>query len=200
MANIFEILSQDGNITPEKARKSRQMQFHDKTAYVWGLRYRWDPSLSMNPVRQFAHFMPPWWKLTKQFTTFHHRVKENKAPSCNYYFSAEPFLLRPFVRESIGPISFLMKNGMFFFFTYRWIRAMFVLTFSPSGEKVNTNMVLVHREVKMSTLGKIVNNHRLVPCWEFLLRWYLVQLHVGELLSPAPPRPGSTWPPPLWSW
>ena len=122
------------------------------------LRYRWDPSLSMNPVRQFAHFMPPWWKLTKQFTTFHHRVKENKAPSCNYYFSAEPFLLRPFVRESIGPISFLMKNGMFFFFTYRWIRAMFVLTLSPSGEKVNTNMVLVHREVKMSTLGKIVKN------------------------------------------
>merc|ERR1711978_217455 len=25
----------DGNVTPEKARKSRQMQFHDKTAYVW---------------------------------------------------------------------------------------------------------------------------------------------------------------------
>ena len=60
MANIFEFLSKDGNITPEKARKSRQMQFHDKTTYVWGLRYRWDPSLSMNPVRQFAHFMPPW--------------------------------------------------------------------------------------------------------------------------------------------
>ena len=39
---------------------------------------------------------------------------------------------------------------------------MFVLTFSPSGEKVNTNMVLVHREVKMSTLGKIVNNHPLL--------------------------------------
>ena len=37
MANIFEFLSKDGNITPEKARKSRQMQFHDKTAYVWGL-------------------------------------------------------------------------------------------------------------------------------------------------------------------
>ena len=37
---------------------------------------------------------------------------------------------------------------------------MFVLTFSPSGEKVNTNMVLVHREVKMSTLGKIVNNYQ----------------------------------------
>ena len=35
MANIFEFLSKDGNITPEKAHKSRQMQFHDKTAYVW---------------------------------------------------------------------------------------------------------------------------------------------------------------------
>ena len=35
MANIFEFLSKDGNITPEKARKLRQMQFHDKTAYVW---------------------------------------------------------------------------------------------------------------------------------------------------------------------
>ena len=35
MANIFEFLSKNGNITPEKARKSRQMQFHDKTAYVW---------------------------------------------------------------------------------------------------------------------------------------------------------------------
>ena len=44
---------------PQIARKSRQMQFHDKTAYVWGLRYRWDPSLSMNPVCRFAHFMPP---------------------------------------------------------------------------------------------------------------------------------------------
>ena len=31
----FELLSKDGNITPEKARKSRQMQFHNKTAYVW---------------------------------------------------------------------------------------------------------------------------------------------------------------------
>ena len=35
MANIFESLSKDGNITPGKARKSRQMQFHDKTVYVW---------------------------------------------------------------------------------------------------------------------------------------------------------------------
>ena len=37
---MFEIPSKDGNITPEKARKSQQMQFRDKTAYVWGLRYR----------------------------------------------------------------------------------------------------------------------------------------------------------------
>ena len=48
----------------EKAHKSRQMQFHDKTAYVWGLHYRWDPSLSMNPVRRFAHFMPPCFEVT----------------------------------------------------------------------------------------------------------------------------------------
>ena len=60
MANIFEFLSKDGNITPEKARKSRQMQLCDKTAYVWGLCYRWDPSLSRNPVSRFPHFMPPW--------------------------------------------------------------------------------------------------------------------------------------------
>ena len=39
------------------------MQFRDKTAYVWGLRYRWDPSLSRNPVPQFPHFMPPWSEL-----------------------------------------------------------------------------------------------------------------------------------------
>ena len=31
---------------------------------------------------------------------------------------------------------------------------------SPSGEKVNTNMVLVHQQVKMSILGKIVKNCR----------------------------------------
>ena len=35
MANIIEFPSKDGNITPEKACKSRQMQFHNKTAYVW---------------------------------------------------------------------------------------------------------------------------------------------------------------------
>ena len=35
MANRFELQSNDGNIIPEKVRKSRQMQLHDKTAYVW---------------------------------------------------------------------------------------------------------------------------------------------------------------------
>ena len=58
MANIFEFLSKDGNITPEKARKSRQKH-----------RYRWDPSLSMSPVRRFAHFMPSWQALILDFLT-----------------------------------------------------------------------------------------------------------------------------------
>ena len=53
-----------------KKRKSRQKQFRDKTAYVWGLRYRWDPSLSMNPVRWFAHFMPPCFALFSRFFLF----------------------------------------------------------------------------------------------------------------------------------
>ena len=42
------------------------MQFRDKTAYVWGLRYRWDPSLSRNPVPRFPHFMPPWCSVRRQ--------------------------------------------------------------------------------------------------------------------------------------
>ena len=36
----FELPSKYGNINPEKARKSRQVLFHGKTAYVWGLCYR----------------------------------------------------------------------------------------------------------------------------------------------------------------
>ena len=68
MANIFEFLSQGGNFTPEKALKSRQMQFHDRTAYVWGLRYRWDPSLSRNLIPRFPYIKPPcpdqWQVLT----------------------------------------------------------------------------------------------------------------------------------------
>ena len=67
MANIFEFLSKDGNITPEKVRKSRQMQFRDKTAYVWGLCYRWDPSLSRIPDPRIPHFMPPWYLVYSSF-------------------------------------------------------------------------------------------------------------------------------------
>ena len=37
------------------------MRFRDKTAYVWGLRYRWDPSLSRNLIPRFPHFVPPCW-------------------------------------------------------------------------------------------------------------------------------------------
>ena len=33
VANIFEIPSKDENITPGKARKSRQMQFRDKKTF-----------------------------------------------------------------------------------------------------------------------------------------------------------------------
>ena len=58
MAKIFELPPEDENITPEKARKSHQVQFSDKTVYVWGLCYQWDPSLSMSPVLRIAHFMP----------------------------------------------------------------------------------------------------------------------------------------------
>ena len=36
---------------------------------------------------------------------------------------------------------------------------MVVITFSPLSEKVNKNMALIHRQVKKSTLGKIVNNY-----------------------------------------
>ena len=53
-------------------------------------------------------------------------------------------------------------------FTCRWMRAMFVLTFSPLGEKVNTIMVLIHQPVKKSTLGKIVKN-----CQKRMDRWQI---------------------------
>ena len=87
MANIFEFLSKDGNNTPEKARKSWQMQFRDKTAYVWGLRYRWDPSLSRNPVPWFPHIMPPWCNA----------VESNETHGCpaRHYFAILSLSLSP---------------------------------------------------------------------------------------------------------
>ena len=63
---------------------------------------------------------------------------------------------------------------------------MFVLTFSPLGEKVNTNMALIHRQVKKSTLGKIVNNHPMFWNLEFVSQqfayivceiYYLLEMH-----------------------
>ena len=74
---------------------------------------------------------------------------------------------------------------------------MFVLTFSPLGEKVNTNMALIHRQVKKSTLGKIVNNHPIlrvqrIKYWSFTGVKYLtsstssskiVTIPISNLLS-----------------
>ena len=52
---------------PLKARKSRQMQFRNKTACLGS-------SLSMSPACQIAHFMPPWfWEISYRriLTGFH---------------------------------------------------------------------------------------------------------------------------------
>ena len=68
MANIFEFLSKDGNITPEKARKSRQMQFRDKCSFATKQRmfgvFAIDEILRYRGTR-FPHFMPSWFKSTK---------------------------------------------------------------------------------------------------------------------------------------
>ena len=60
------------------------MQFRDKTAYVWGLRYRWDPSLSRNPVPRFPHFMPPCRCV--KFLTYLKDICKRPA-SCLVFFS-----------------------------------------------------------------------------------------------------------------
>ena len=62
------------------------MQFRNKTAYVWGLRYRWDPSLLMNPVRRFAHFMPPWcvYKATQKSSLSNKKSKHEGIKSSEY--------------------------------------------------------------------------------------------------------------------
>ena len=68
-------------------RKSWQMQFRDKTAYVWGLRYQWDPSLSRNPVPRFPHIMPPWCDA----------VESNETHGCpaRHYFAILSMSLSP---------------------------------------------------------------------------------------------------------
>ena len=42
-----------------------------KQAYVWGLRYQWDPSLSRKLLPRFPHFMPLclWIKIFAKFAT-----------------------------------------------------------------------------------------------------------------------------------
>ena len=45
--------------SPKKSVNRDKCVFHGKTAYVWGLRYRWDPLLSRNLIPRFPHFVPP---------------------------------------------------------------------------------------------------------------------------------------------
>ena len=118
---MFEFLSKDGNITPEKVRKSRQMQFRDKTAYVWGLRYRWDPSLSRIPDPRIPHFMPPCHLIMADFTLniaallweLHWTFKATHIVAFFAFFSAAAFaelkcaLLKRFLRVQIISILFL---------------------------------------------------------------------------------------------
>ena len=103
MANIFEFLSKDGNVTPEKARKSRQMQFRDKTAYVWGLRYRWDPSLSRIPDPRIPHFMPPciWYCPSKQWSYHDH----------HHHCSREPCSSSPSWSSRVGQSKRFLNHG-----------------------------------------------------------------------------------------
>ena len=44
------------------------------------------------------------------------------------------------------------------FFTGWWMRTIIVLTFSPSGENVNTNMALIHRQVKKRNIPFYIKN------------------------------------------
>ena len=73
-------------------------------------------------------------------------------------------------------------------FTCWWMRAMFVLTFSPLGEKVNTNMVLIHQQVKKSNLGKIVKNCQFVQWVNALLTILLSILLTTAFYSNTIPR------------
>ena len=89
MAKIFELPLKDGNITTEKAHNTRQMQLCDKTAYIWGLRYQWDSSLSRKPLPCFPHFMPPCPQhilsvvLKKGFTHLELSITCSKSFVCN---------------------------------------------------------------------------------------------------------------------
>ena len=61
MSQIYELPSKDGNITSEKVRKSRQMEFRDKTAYVW----------VVCPMSRRLHFLLPWSRFSLIRLKFH---------------------------------------------------------------------------------------------------------------------------------
>ena len=66
-------------------------------------------------------------------------------------------------------------------FTCWWMRAMFLLTFSPLGEKVYTNMGFIHQQVKKSTLAKIVKNCPTMTKKMTLQKKFFASLNLQEL-------------------
>ena len=52
--------------SPKKRVNRDKCVFHDKTAYVGGLRYRWDPLLSRNLIPRFPYFKPPCTEYTSR--------------------------------------------------------------------------------------------------------------------------------------
>ena len=61
-----------GHLLPEKARRSRQIHFCIKTAYVWGLGYHWDPSpfTIVDYQSQILHIKPPFLQVCRQIWHF----------------------------------------------------------------------------------------------------------------------------------
>ena len=89
---MFELPSKDGNITPEKACNSWQMQFCDKTAYVWGFRYRWAP---LAGSRTLCHPGVNYWWLTSFMTHCKpHCKKKVPSPQCLFCIERLPRMRR----------------------------------------------------------------------------------------------------------
>ena len=79
------------------------------------------------------------------------------------------------------------------FFTGWWMRTIIVLTFSPSGENVNTNMALIHRQVKGETYHSTLRMIRdQMILWQmilksiFPLRSFITNNDRRELCFPSP--------------
>ena len=64
------------------------------------------------------------------------------------------------------------------FFTGWWMRTIIVLTFSPSGENVNTNMALIHRQVKGETYHSTL---RMI--WDQMILWQMILKSILPLRS-----------------